>query len=74
LILVLKTEELQRKLRGAYKQGRISSRGRDAYVEARDRNIITENEYNTLIEADAAVQNAIKVDEFSFNDWNIETP
>jgi hypothetical protein len=74
LNLVLKTEELQRKLRGAYKQGRISRRDRDAYVEAKDKNIITENEYNSLIEADAAVQNAIKVDEFSFSGWNIETP
>ena len=74
LNLVLKTEELQRKLRGAYKQGRISSRDRDAYVEAKEKNIITENEYNTLVEADEAVQNAIKVDEFSFSGWNIETP
>lgn len=74
LNLVLKTEELQRKLRGAYKQGRISRRDRDAYSEAKDKNIITENEYNSLIEADAAVQNAIKVDEFSLTGWNIETP
>ncbi len=74
LNLVLRTEELQRKLRGAYKQGRINSRDRDAYVEAKDKNIITENEYNALVEADEAVQNAIKVDEFSFSDWKIETP
>ena len=74
LNLVLRTEELQRKLRGAYKQGRINSRDRDAYVEAKEKNIITQNEYNTLVEADEAVQNAIKVDEFSFSDWKIETP
>jgi acyl-CoA dehydrogenase len=74
LNLVLKTEELQRKLRGAYKQGRIQSRDRAAYTEARDKNIITENEYNALIEADAAVQNAIKVDEFSNSGWQVATP
>jgi acyl-CoA dehydrogenase len=74
LNLVLKTEELQRKLRDAYKHGRIDSRDRDAYIEARDKNIITENEYMALREADEAVQDAIKVDEFSFSGWNIETP
>ena len=72
--LVLKTKDLQRKLRDAYKEKRISSRDRDAYAEAKDKNIITENEYNLLIEADAAIQNAIKVDEFSFEGWKIETP
>jgi len=74
LDLVLKASELQRKLRGAYKQGQIKSRDRDAYEEAKDKNIITESEYELLREADDAVQNAIKVDEFSFSDWKIETP
>ena len=74
LNLVLETEELQRKLRDAYKHGRIDSRDRDAYLEAKEKNIITENEYMALLEADEAVQNAIKVDEFSFSGWKIETP
>jgi len=72
--LVLKTEDLQRKLRDAYKQNRISSRDRDAYIEARDKNIITDVEYNLLMETEEAIQNAIKVDEFSFKDWKVETP
>jgi len=72
--LVINTEELQHKLRDAYKDGRISSRDRDAYLEAKDKNIISENEYNLLIEAEAAIQNAIKVDEFSFSGWKVETP
>jgi len=74
LNLVLKTEELQRKLRDAYKHGRIDSRDRDAYVEAKEKNIITDNEYSLLIDTDEAVQNAIKVDEFSFSGWQVETP
>ena len=74
LSLVLKTDELQHKLRDAYKDGRISSRDSDAYLEAKEKNIITDNEYTLLLEAEAAIQNAIKVDEFSFKDWKIETP
>jgi len=74
LNLVIKTDELQHKLRDAFKQGRISSRDRIAYDEAKDKNIITESEYNLLIETEAAIQNAIKVDEFSFSDWKVETP
>ncbi len=74
LNLVLKTDELQHKLRDAYKQGRLDNRGRDAYPEAKEKNIITETEYNLLMETEAAIQNAIKVDEFSFSDWKVETP
>ncbi len=74
LDLVLKSDELQKKLRDAFKDGRISSRERDAYGEAKDKDIITDNEYKLLIETDEAVQNAIKVDEFSFNGWQIKTP
>jgi len=74
LNLVLRTDELQHKLREAHKQGRLDNRGRDAYLEAKDKNIITETEYNLLEEAEAAIQNAIKVDEFSFKDWKVETP
>lgn len=74
LNLVLSTEQLQHKLNDAYKQGRIESRDRDAHEQAREKNIITDNEYTLLVEAEAAIQNAIKVDEFSFSDWKIETP
>ena len=74
LQLVLKTDELQHKLRDAYKQGRLLSRDRDAYIEAKEKNIITDGEYALLVETDEAIQNAIKVDEFSFSGWEIETP
>jgi len=72
--LVLRTSESQRKIRGAYKAGHISSRDRDAFVEAMEKDIITEDEYKLLVEADEAIQNAIKVDEFSFEGWEIQTP
>jgi acyl-CoA dehydrogenase len=74
LKLVLKTKELQRKLRDAFKQGLLSSRDRNAYDEAKEKNIITETEYKMLLEAEEAIQNAIKVDEFSFEGWKVETP
>jgi acyl-CoA dehydrogenase len=72
--LVLKTKGLQHKLREAYKHKRIKSRDRDAYLEAKQKNIITDSEYDLLVETDKAIQNAIKVDEFSFSGWKIETP
>ncbi|RKZ58255.1 MAG: acyl-CoA dehydrogenase, partial [Gammaproteobacteria bacterium] len=72
--LVLGTADIQRKLRDAYKQGNVSSRDRDAYLEAKEKNIITTSEYELLTAADEAIQNAIKVDEFSFSGWKIETP
>jgi acyl-CoA dehydrogenase len=74
LTLTLKTEALQHKLHDAYKQGRLENRDRKAYREAKNKNIITESEFGLLIEADAAIQNAIKVDEFSFSGWQVETP
>ena len=74
LKLVLNTEKLQRRLRDAYKQGQLNSRDRESYEEAKEKNIITENEYTLLLEAEQAIQNAIKVDEFSFSDWKLETP
>lgn len=74
LSMVLKTEELQNKLKDAFKQGRLDSRDSDAYLDAKDKNIISEVEYNLLIETEDAIQNAIKVDEFSFSDWKVETP
>ena len=74
LQLVLKTNKIQDKLRDAFKQGRLQSRDRDAYVDAKEKNIITDSEYALLVETDEAIQNAIKVDEFSFSGWKIETP
>ena len=74
LTLTLKTDALQHKLRDAFKHGRLENRDRKAYGEARQKNIISESEYDLLQEADAAIQNAIKVDEFSFSGWQIETP
>ncbi len=72
--LVLKTDALQHKLRDAHKQGRLDKRDREAYAEAKEKNIITQAEYDLLMEAEAAIQNAIKVDEFSFSGWKVETP
>ncbi len=74
LDLVLKSEDLQRKLREAFKKNRISSRDSNAYLEAKEKNIISEAEYNILVETETAIQNAIKVDEFSFSGWKVETP
>jgi hypothetical protein len=36
--------------------------------------VITDQEYDLLKQAQAAVRNAIKVDEFSNTGWNVETP
>ncbi len=72
--LVLKTDNLQDKLHVAYKQGNLHSRDQDAYLEAKEKNIITDSEYALLLETEEAIQNAIKVDEFSFSGWKIETP
>ena len=74
LKLVLNTEELQHKLRDAYKQGDLANRDRESYAEAKEKNIITDSEFTLLLEAEGAIQNAIKVDEFSFSGWKIETP
>jgi len=74
LDLVLKTDDLQHRLRDAYKQGQLENRDRKAYGEAREKNMITETEYDLLLQADTAIQEAIKVDEFSFSGWQIETP
>jgi len=74
LTLVLKTDELQRKLRDAYKHGQLENRGRNAFLEAKEKNIITDSEYTLLVEADEAILNATKVDEFSFSGWQVETP
>jgi acyl-CoA dehydrogenase len=72
--LVLKADKLQHKIRAAYKQGRLKNRDRKAFSEAKESNIITETEYQLLVETDEAIQHAIKVDEFSFDGWDVKTP
>ena len=71
---VLKTEPLEKRLREHMKNGELSAASLTLYEDAKDRNIITAEEYELLIEARAAVRNAIKVDEFSFPGWKVETP
>lgn len=71
---VLATQAMEKKLHQAYKNGQLKSRGYAAYDEARDNKILSDNEYQQLQEARAAVRNAIKVDEFSFTGWKLETP
>jgi acyl-CoA dehydrogenase len=71
---VVMTAHLRKKCREAYKEGILENRDRSAYIEARDIKIITENEYELLLDADQAVQDAIKVDEFSFEGWQVKTP
>jgi acyl-CoA dehydrogenase len=74
LNLVLSTKAPQHKIRIATRQNKLDKKSRDIYLEARNKNIITEEEYREIIEAEKAIHNAIKVDEFSFEDWKVETP
>jgi acyl-CoA dehydrogenase len=74
LDLVLETSVLQHKLRDAYKQGQLENRDHNAYLEAKEKNIINDDDYDLLIAAEEAIHNAIKVDEFSFSGWKVETP
>ncbi|NNL06214.1 MAG: acyl-CoA dehydrogenase [Gammaproteobacteria bacterium] len=71
---VLRTEKLEKRLRENMKSGALSTASLTPYEDARDRNIITEDEYALLMEAKVAIRNAIKVDEFSFPGWKVETP
>ncbi len=71
---VLATEDIEHELHNAYKTGQLKNRGYAAYDEAKDKKLISDNEYKRLKETQAAIHNAIKVDEFSFKDWKIETP
>jgi len=71
---VLATEGIERELRNAYRTGQLKNRGYAAYDEAKDKKLISDNEYKRLKETQAAIRNAIKVDEFSFKDWKVETP
>ena len=69
---VLKTSEIEKHLRAKYADRSLDD-PRD-YEQAHAKKIINDAELELLIETRAAVHNAIKVDEFSFKDWNVETP
>jgi endonuclease YncB( thermonuclease family) len=56
------------------KRGYLSSASLNLYEDAKQQDIITDQEYDLLKEAQAAVRNAIKVDEFSYTGWEIQTP
>lgn len=71
---VLKTSELERRLRTAQKSGELKASDENLYAEARENNIIDDSELKLLNETQAAIHNAIKVDEFSFTGWKVETP
>jgi acyl-CoA dehydrogenase len=71
---VLKTEPLEKRLREYMKNGELSSASLTLYEDARDRKLITDEEYKLLQEAKSAVRNAIKVDEFFFPGWKVATP
>ncbi len=71
---VLATQDIEHKLREAYKTGQLEKRGHAAYEEAKDRKIISAKEYKLLKQTQLAIRDAIKVDEFSFKNWKIETP
>ncbi len=69
---VLKTSEVEKRLRTKYADGNLSDPG--DYQQARDKNIINDADLELLETTQAAVRNAIKVDEFSFSNWQVETP
>ena len=71
---VLKTDELEKRLRKHMKSGELSPASLTLYEDAKQQNIISADEFDLLMEAKAAVRNAIKVDEFSFPGWKVETP
>ena len=71
---VLRTEKLERKLRSSMKKGYLSSASLNLYEDAKAKNIISDEEYDLLKQAQTAVRNAIKVDEFSNTGWEIQTP
>jgi acyl-CoA dehydrogenase len=71
---VLRTEKLERRLRKNMKSGVLSTASLSLYEDAKQKNIISDDEYELLKEAQLAVRNAIKVDEFSNTGWKVETP
>ncbi|MDH5612166.1 MAG: acyl-CoA dehydrogenase [Gammaproteobacteria bacterium] len=72
--LVLKTVDIERKLRAAKKNGELQGDDTGLYVEAREKHIIDDEEFKLLEQTRLAVQNAVKVDEFSNTGWKVETP
>ena len=74
LQLVLATENIEQRLRQAYKEGRLQQRDRAAWDEALDLKLISDEEYRLLQKARVAVQNAIRVDEFVCPGWRVDTP
>jgi len=71
--LVLESYDLERKIRAARRSGELQDNA-DIYVQAKEKNIINEKEFELLQKTQLAIQNAIKVDEFSNTDWKVETP
>ena len=56
------------------KTGVLSTASLTPFEDARDKDIISKDEYELLKQTQAAVRNAIKVDEFSMPGWKVETP
>jgi acyl-CoA dehydrogenase len=71
---VLRTEEIERRLRGHMKKGELDKDSLDIYRDAHEAGFVSEEEYRLLCETRDAVRNAIKVDEFSNQGWKVETP
>ncbi len=71
---VLKTDALDKRLRAHMKRGELSSASLTLYEDARDRQFLSDEEYRLLLEAKAAVRNAIMVDEFAWPGWKVATP
>jgi acyl-CoA dehydrogenase len=71
---VLNTYSLEKRVREGMKKGHISTASLTPYEDARDKDIISEDEYQQLKAAQAAIRDAIKVDEFEFPGWEVETP
>lgn len=70
---VVGVAELDKRLREAQKAGKLSKEG-NVYDDALANNILNEDELEQLRDADLAVRNAIKVDEFSHEGWQVKTP
>lgn len=71
---VLKTEHLDKRLRANMKSGVLSTASLTPFEDAREKDIISDDEYALLKQTQAAVRNAIKVDEFAMPGWKVETP
>jgi len=70
----LKSEHLDKRLRENMKAGVLSTASLTPFEDAKAQQIINEEEYELLKQAQAAVRNAIKVDEFAMPDWKLATP